>query len=137
MSMILFLDVRNDGATAAVLDAKAAKWTTVAGQRAGFDALAKAKRLLGARAPACVVVAMGAGEKRDVSWSTVRAGVAMANALAFAWGVPAAEIAVAGDDPRAEVEKRVRAAAKKAKRGRWVGAAYSGEPTITKAKKIL
>ena len=93
--------------------------------------------------------ASGAGEKgkRNMSWSTVRAAVALTNALAFAWGVPAVAVR-AGEEssapsapsvPPAPVndisfaslaEKAIAGAESDAK----VSATYDGEPNITKAK---
>jgi hypothetical protein len=138
--MILFLDIKNDGAVAGAVDAEGAKWVSVAGDRAGLRALAKAKTVFGLarRKPTSVVVSMNAPDAtRDVSWSGIRAGVATANALAFAWGVPVAGVLVSGDESKDELARRVRAAAESAKKGIWVAAAYDGEPNITVAKKIL
>lgn len=135
--MILFLDLRNDRAAFAAVDAKKATWLE---RPPSTGALAKALKALGMprRRPSAVVVAMG-GEpgKRNVSWSTVRAGVAAANSLALAWHVPSVALPVVGDEDRVALAARVRAAAKDAKPGAWVTAAYSGEPTITKAKPQL
>ncbi len=135
--MILFLDLRNNAAIAGVIDAKRDRWVSVKGQRAGFLVFSRAKKLLGRKKPTCIVVAMGSGEKRDVSWSTIRAAVAMANAFAFAWNIPAVEMQVCGDESRTELATLVRSATKKAKKSHWVSASYNGEPNITKAKKIL
>lgn len=136
--MILFFDLRNDGAAVGAIDASADRWISASGRRIGFRMLARARSMLGGKKPSCVAVAMNASDaRRDVSWSTVRAGVAMANALAFAWNVPAAEVRVAGGEPRKALAGLVRKAAKEAKKGRPVGAIYSGEPHITTAKKVI
>ncbi|MEA3248734.1 MAG: hypothetical protein U9Q03_00050 [Patescibacteria group bacterium] len=72
--------------------------------------------------------------RRDMSWSTVRAAVSMANGLAFAWGVPAVRISGEGeddDDLVGEASDRLR----KADPDSRVSATYDGEPNITKPKK--
>lgn len=138
--MILFIDLRNDRTTFAAIEPKKAKWLTLPAASSSGGPLAKALKAFGMpkRKPSAVAVAMGVQPgKRDVSWSTVRAGVASANALALAWNVPAIALTVAGDEPKAALEDMVRKAAKGARRGAWVSARYSGEPTITQAKPLL
>jgi hypothetical protein len=140
--MILLLDFTNETARIAAVGAKDATWTAAPPFAKGgvFRAFDKARRAKGfpKGKPACVAVALSAkGFARDVSWSTVRAGVAMANGLAFAWGVPSVAVGVTGAESQDELAVAARVAAKKAKKGVWVSATYSGEPTITKAKKIL
>lgn len=138
--MILFLDFRNDRLSIARIAAKDAQWVAVPGGTPAGKAVEKAMKAFGmpAKKPASVAVAVG-GERgvRDVSWSTVRAAIAAANALAFAWRVPIVPVPVCGDEPRTAIESLVRAAAKGAKIGTWASARYSGEPTITKAKPLL
>lgn len=138
--MILFFDFTNETASIAAIGAKGAKWTSAPTGRGVFRAFDKARRSKGfpKGKPSCVAVALSAkGVVRDVSWSTVRAGVAMANGLAFAWGVPSVAVGVTGAESSDELAVAARIAAKTAKKGVWVSAAYSGEPTITQAKKIL
>lgn len=140
MNMILYLDLRRDEVTLAAVDDKGAKWLAVPGDNMIGQALAKAKRPFGLlrKKPACVVVAMNAPDAvRNVSWSGVRQGVATANSLAFAWGVPVTAVRVCGDEPREALAEMVRKAAIGAQPGEWVSAVYSGEPTITKAKNDL
>ena len=102
------------------------------------EIVAKARAAFGLnrKAPEAVVVAMNApgATARDVSWSGVRAGVALANALAFAWGIPVGAIAVNGDEPPEAIAALARESAGRAEPGIWVTARYSGEPNITKPK---
>ena len=138
--MILYLDIRRDEVTIAAVEAKAARWLVVPGDNMIGRALDKAKKGFGLlrKNPACIVLAVNAPEAvRNVSWSGVRQGVATANSLAFAWGLPVAAVQVCGDEPREAVAEMVRKAAEGAKKGEWLSAIYSGEPTITKAKNIL
>lgn len=138
--MILFLDFTNETARIAAVGAKGATWGVAPTRRGVFRAFDKARRSKGfpKGKPSCVAVALSAkGVVRDVSWSTVRAGVAMANGLAFAWGIPSVAVGVTGAETQDELATAARVAAKKAKKGVWVSATYSGEPTITTAKKIL
>ncbi len=141
MADALFLDFRNDGTTIAAIGAKRSRWSMLPAGTATGAAVAAALRTLGLRTrkPSCIVVAAGGDrEKRNVSWSTVRAGVAAANALAFAWNVGATDVPVDGDESRETLEAKVRAACAGAKPGEgWASALYSGEPTITKAKPLL
>jgi hypothetical protein len=141
--MILYLDIRRDHVALAAVDAKSAKWLDLKGDNKVGAALAKAKLSLGIgrRKPKAVVVAVNAAdatpETRNVSWSGIRQGIATANALAFAWGVPVCSLEVRGDEARTALREPILTAAKKAKDGVWVRAAYDGEPNITVAKKIL
>lgn len=138
--MILFLDFTNETARVAAVGAKGAKWVAAPTGRGVFRAFDKARRSKGfpKGKPTCVAVTLSAkGIARDVSWSTVRAGVAMANGLAFAWGVPSVAVGVTGAESPDELVIATRAAAKTAKKGKWVSATYSGEPTITVAKKVI
>ncbi|HTK05482.1 MAG TPA: hypothetical protein VL500_07890 [Candidatus Eisenbacteria bacterium] len=138
--MILFLDLRNDRFSFAAIEAKRTKWVRTPGAVSVGGSLAKALKAFGMpkRRPTAVIVAAGGDPAlRNVSWSTVRAAVAAANALALAWNVPVASMPVNGDEEPAMLEKMIRAAAKGAKRGVWASARYSGEPTITKAKPLL
>lgn len=138
--MILLLDFRNDGLYLARIAPKDARWIAAPGGTPAGRAVEKAMKAFGmpAKKPKSIAVAVG-GEKgmRDVSWSTVRAAIAAANALAFAWRVPIVPVPVRGDETREAVEALVRTAAKGAKVGTWASALYSGEPTITKAKPLF
>ncbi len=138
--MLLYLDLRRDEVTLAAVDARGAKWLVVPGDNMIGRALDKAKKPFGLlrKKPTGVVLAMNApGAVRNVSWSGVRQGVATANSLAFAWGVPVAAVGICGDESRQALAEMARRAADGAKLGEWVGAVYSGEPTITKSKNEL
>lgn len=138
--MILYLDLRNDRFSFAAIEAKRATWVRTPGAVSVGGSLAKALKAFGMpkKRPTAVAVAAGGDPAlRNVSWSTVRAAIAAANALALAWNVPVATVPVRGDETADEVEAMVREAAKVAKRGVWASARYSGEPTITKAKPLL
>ena len=77
------------------------------------------------------------GEARgQVSWSAMRAAVAAANTLAFAWGVPVLKIVSNGGETREELAAAAREASAKAVPGQqvWLKPAYGGEPHITKPK---
>lgn len=79
--------------------------------------------------------------ERNMSWSTVRAAVALGNALAFAWDVPAVRIedsrqeAGEGEDGRdAALRDEATRALREAAPDARVSATYDGEPNITKPK---
>lgn len=82
---------------------------------------------------------------RNMSWSTVRAAVALANALAFAWGVPAVSViagegtegaeAVEGEEENVILSKRSIEALKEVPVDARVSATYDGEPNITRPKR--
>ncbi len=141
MAEALYLDFRNDKVTLAAIGAKASRWIALpAGTPVGRAVDAAIRRLgFRSRKPACVAVAAGGPrEKRNVSWSTVRAGVAAANALAFAWNVGVTDVLVDGDETRQALEAMVFAACARMAPGEgWASALYSGEPTITKAKPLI
>lgn len=135
--MILLLDFTNEKLSLARVTPKDARWIAAPGGTSAGKAVEKALKAFGmpAKKPKAVAVAVG-GEKgvRNVSWSTVRSGIAAANALAFAWRVPVVPVSVRGDESRDALASLARAAAKGAAIGPWASALYSGEPTITKAK---
>ncbi|MEY4744928.1 MAG: hypothetical protein RL272_873 [Candidatus Parcubacteria bacterium] len=141
MAGILYFDFRNDKVALAAVAKKASRWIELPAGTPTGRAVDAALRRLGFRAkhPSCVTVAAGgAREKRNVSWSTVRAGVAAANALAFAWNVGVSDILIDGDETHEALEAKIRAACAGMKPGEgWASALYSGEPTITKAKPIM
>ena len=134
--MIFYLEFRNGRQRLGFVGSGRATWLERRQDRGEFAALAAAGRRFGLarHRPTVVVAAVFPQGAPDVSWSTVRAAVAMANALAFAWGVPAVGTNPDGLDDEALL-KAVRAAAKKARRGARLSARYSGEPHITKPKK--
>jgi hypothetical protein len=133
--MVLLLDSTNARTRVGLIGARDASWRSAPGPRAMACALAAARRsgAFSGRGASCVVAALSApGASRDVSWSGVRAAVASANALAFAWGVSAATVFLTGAETDAEAAALVRAAARSAK-GK-ARASYSGEPNITAPK---
>ncbi len=138
MRPALYVDLRNGSLRFAAVGPKTAAWSVAPGGAVVGKGLAKALATLGFRRarPSCVAVATG-GEpgSRDVSWSTVRSGVAVGNTLAFAWHVPVVAVAIRGDETPAAVEEAVRRACAGAKAGEWVRAGYSGEPNITTPKR--
>ena len=136
--MVLFLDIRNDSAIVAIIEVQRARWMSMKGERVGFRLFDRVKKVLGKKKPEAVIVAVGEpSAKRALSWSTMRTGVAMANGLAFAWGIPLAPIEICGDETRGELAEMVKKAANKAKKNRWITTSYNGEPNITKAKNNL
>ncbi|MFC1703029.1 hypothetical protein ACFLZO_01035 [Patescibacteria group bacterium] len=136
--MILYIDIQNKKSTVGVVGARHAEWITGAPKGGVYALLEKADDRFGifTKRPAVVVVASGS-EGRDVTWSAIRTGVAMANTLAFTWGAVVAEVVIDGNATEKEKVTKIRAAAKRTKRGKWLKAKYGGEPNITKAKPVL
>lgn len=134
--MILYLEFRNGRQRLGLVGGGRAAWLRRRQDRGEFAALSAAGRQFGLarRRPTAVVAAVFPQGAPDVSWSTVRTAVAMANALAFAWDVPAVGMNPDGLDDEALL-KAIAAAAKKARRGARLAARYSGEPHITKPRK--
>lgn len=136
--MILYIDIQNRKSMIGMVGARKAAWITGAPKGGVYALLEKADRRFGifTKRPTAVVVASGS-EGRDVSWSAVRTAVAVANTLAFAWGAAVTEVVLEDGDTEKEVAAKIRAAARRAKRGKWLKAMYSGEPNITKAKPLF
>ncbi len=135
MKPVLFLDFRNDGATIGDVGGRRVRWSS-APRGKEFRLLAAAiSRMKGCAAIAVARSARGSG--RDASWSVIRAAVATGNALAFAKHVPVVDLALSGNETKDDLAARIRGAAKRAKKRRWIKAAYDGEPNITKAKPAL
>jgi len=133
---VLYLDVRNARTSVTLFDGTGSKKVSVAGARVGA-ALAKAAKTFRfvKNKVSCVAVATGGDRAtRDVSWSGIRAGIAAANALGFAWGVPVVEVVVRGDERPAESAALVKEAVAVAKKGSHVTPLYDGEPNITTPK---
>lgn len=82
-----------------------------------------------------VALVSRSGSARDASWSAVRAAVATANALAFAWGVPAVTLPVDGAETNSEIGRLASVALRKAGKRARARAIYDGEPNITQPKK--
>ena len=137
--MVLYLQLGDRQALFGKLESGEAAWRDREFDRDPFPALAEAmeKFGLGTGSVPPVAVVLGLPEADSglrASWSLIRSGVAMANGLAFAWGVPAASLTVRGDEGRESLAAEALAVASRAKAGEWIGAAYSGEPNITKPK---
>lgn len=136
--MILYIDIQNRKSTIGLLGARKAEWITSASKGGVYALLEKADRRFGifTKRPTAVVLASG-NEGRDVSWSALRTGIAVANTLAFAWGAVVTGVVREDGDTEKETAAKIRTAAKRAKRGDWRKAMYSGEPNITKAKPLF
>lgn len=135
--MILFIDITNERSRVGLIAARRAIWRSAPGRDALMTLLTAAKRArrIPARGATFVLAALSApGSVRDASWSAVRGAVAAANALSFAWGVPATTALLRGDEPEDVVAAIARVAAKRAGKGSRASAVYDGEPHITKPK---
>jgi len=133
--MILYLEFRNGYQRLAAVDTRSAVFLERRRDRGEFAALAAAKRKFGLarRHPTAIVAAVFPEGSPEVSWSTVRAAIAVANALGFAWNVPVAGVLADGLDAK-QLATAIRAAAQHAKPEARLTAHYNGEPNITKAK---
>jgi hypothetical protein len=133
--MVLYLDFRNESQVIGLIGEESADWLENAGRRLEFTALAEADRRFGLAKdrPQTVVAAVWPNGGADVSWSTARTAVAVANALAFAWGVPAVGLEVEGLG-RVELAAAIRSAAKDAGADARLSVSYSGDPNITAPK---
>ena len=126
---MILLDYRNESNRVGLIDAKKSRW--IEGfDRSGFPALAKALAIAGKKPKA-----IGVTVRQHASWSTMRAAVAAANALAFAWNVPVCEVPVSGEESDHLLAAEALGAAGMAEAGRWAYPAYGGEPTITAPKQ--
>ena len=108
-------------------------------RRDGFSALSRAlesdldERLEGV---AVVLPAEGeSGQAVGLTWSAIRGSVALGNALAFAWGVPAVRISSADQD-QVLLERAVDALAG-VSIDSVVSANYDGSPNITRPKSAI
>lgn len=144
--MVLIIDFGNERLAFGAADGRRIKWFRTAAERGGV-AVAKALRALGfdRRPPAMVAVMLEerrgvqAGDRpvRRVSWSTVRAAVAAANTLAFAWNIPVVTLRPSDHPDDRHLSALVDKKAFRPKKGEWAAAVYSGEPNITRPKKTL
>ncbi len=136
--MILYIDIQKRKSTVGVVGVRKAEWITSVSKGGVYALLEKADRRFGifTKRPTAVVVASGS-KGRDVTWSAVRTGVAVANTLAFTWGSTVSEVVPEDGDTEKEIATLVRISAKRAKKGGWLQATYSGEPNITKAKPVF
>lgn len=135
--MVLFLLFGDQGLRIGAVGARQTKWFRSAG-RDPYPALGRFIDFKGKRPVKAVVCGLaGPDSGWKASWSTVRASVAMANALALAWGVPVASLTISGQESEAELATAARRAAAKGKGKGWIQAQYSGQPHITRPKKKL
>jgi hypothetical protein len=134
--MVLFLLFGDQGLKIGAVSARETKWFRSAG-RDPYPALGRFIDFRGKRSVKAVVCGLADGPDSawKASWSTVRAAVAMANALALAWGVPVASLPVSGQENESELAEAARRVGLKAKGKGWIRAKYSGQPNITKPKK--
>ena len=143
--MVLVVDFDNERRAFGAADKLKIRWFRSAAGDAVRGSLDKALPALGfdRRRPSAVAVMLGersavpvAGQPvRNVSWSTVRAAVAAANTLAFAWNVPVITLRLAARPTDKELLAMIRKEAGAAETGNWAAAVYSGEPNITKPKR--
>jgi hypothetical protein len=136
--MILVIDIANERTRAALIGARRSFWRTAPGRDGFFSLLAalKRSRRLPSRGAAGVIALVSRpGAVRDASWSAVRAAVATANALAFAWGVSAATLPIEGDESESEIARLATTTLRQAGKRARATAAYDGEPNITKPRK--
>ena len=133
--MIIYLEFRNGYQRLGAVDSVSSAFVESRVDRGEFVALDDALRrvLAPGQTPTAVVAAVFPEGSPDVSWSTVRTVVSVANALAFAWHVPASGLNVEGLDEPA-LTAAIRAAATAAPDARLT-ARYNGEPNITTSKK--
>ena len=134
--MLLYIQFSDKGLVFGSLNQTAVVWKEGPVAKDPFPALVQAMKQFGTIRPQGVVCGLPTKEgELKASWSTVRAAVAMVNGLAFAWGVPAASIEINGQESKSELEEKIRSI--KLVPGFWVKATYSGEPNITKPKRLL
>ncbi|MDD5251008.1 MAG: hypothetical protein PHT12_00065 [Patescibacteria group bacterium] len=142
--MMLVLDYRNRVARFGVVarcSSSPIKWMKASPPVGSFRPLARAFEAFGLarRHPKNIVVCLPdrAAGAEHVSWSTVRLAVTTANALAFAWRVPVAEVRLGGAKHDAALTKSACRAVSRARLGQWARPFYDGEPNITKSNKPL
>lgn len=131
--MMLLLDYRNDGFRICVIEGKKGRWTDGAPMSGGFLLVDRVMKMIASRRRQPRMI--GVTVSQAASWSTMRAAVATANGLAFAWNVPVIEVPVgeaAGDEALVEAARKV---ASEPRIGRWAYPAYGGEPNITVPKQ--
>jgi hypothetical protein len=131
--MMLLLDYRNDGFRICVIEGKKGRWTDGAPVSAGFVVLDRVMKSLakGRRKPRMIGVTVS----QAASWSTMRAAVASANGLAFAWNIPVIEVPVGEGFEDDALVAAARNVASRPRAGRWAYPAYGGEPHITVPKQ--
>lgn len=141
--MILAIDLSNERLAFGAIDGRGGRWLSASPSRGCHGPLARALHAFGfdRRPPSAVVLAEydnGVGDApRRVSWSGIRAGVALANTLAFSWNAPVISMKLTGRPGDRELAAAAWRQAARAVKGDWARAVYGGEPNITKSKKTL
>ncbi|MBN1585594.1 hypothetical protein JW899_04485 [Candidatus Uhrbacteria bacterium] len=135
--MVLFLQIGDQGSVFGLVGGQAAEWMEFSADRNPFPGLSVILERFGEERPLAVVCGQLAGDNPDfrASWSMGRTAVALANGLAFAWGVPVAALETSGREDRKGLAESIRSAALAAKPGEWIRAAYGGEPNITEPRE--
>lgn len=140
--MMLIIDFTNEHHRICLLEGRTAKWFDEGASTGRYNLLSRVTKYCDRveKYPRAIAVTLRVRNQKvepqthNVSWSTIRAAVAMANTLAFAWNVKVVEVPVSGAETEKELIAAAKAAAEGGKKKVWVKAKYSGEPTITKAK---
>lgn len=126
--MILALDIDDAGARVGAVGKDASRWFRTDARNPFIvldQALKKAPR------PSVIVVTQTEpGSGRKATWSVIRSGIAVGNALSFALGLPITDAKVTGVETDEELASLARRAVVQAKKGLIVPR-YSGEPNIT------
>ncbi len=141
--MLLIVDYDNTGQDILLADGGSVRrFGSLTGE--GFRGLHEVLELMrreGAKRADGVAVVLPDHEaepERNMSWSTIRAAVALGNALAFAWSVPAVRISAGARSGGGSADEDLRQAASEALAAAGpedrVSAKYDGEPNITKPK---
>ena len=136
--MIMYLDFRNEAARVGAVGAAGVEWREAVGRRSELAAVTEAMRAFGWFAgtpPEAVVAAVWPTGAADVSWSTARVAVAVANALGFAWGVPSLAHERTGELGLAELSTVVADLVASSPPSR-IEAVYDGAPNVTAAKPV-
>lgn len=136
--MILFLDFRNERQKVGLIGESKAEWRRHEGRRGEFELLAELAESLGLHRnpPSAVVAAVWPEGGDGVSWSSARTVVTVANALAFAWGVPAVGLDV-GKISEDDLPEAIRKSVVGHVSGDRVHVTYSGDPNISKPKDVF
>ncbi len=139
--MTLLLDFGANWLRFGALDVKGVRWVETAAGTSAYHGLQRALAAFGLNRRRPDSIGVVQFTQRDgephVSWSTVRAAVAMGNTLAFAWNTPVFGVKLTGEETEAGIADKCRLAAGQAEPGRWAGALYDGEPNITRSTKRL
>jgi hypothetical protein len=134
--MILLVDVGRDSSRVGLLAKGDVRWFVEPGTNA-FVPLQAALAAFGAHRlthVACLRYPDAVPTTVRPSWSGVRSATTLANALAFAWGVPAGDVLAGGEADEAVVGAAVDAAHAHSAAGDRAHSEYDGLPNITAPK---